>query len=492
MTYDAIIFTGGISLEAKPFGAYKIAHELRVAGFSTLVVNHLEYFTVPELKEILVKAVGDNTLFVGTSNTFFSKLESGDSEQSVDGIDGNCWLPGNYTRQEETEICDYIKALNPKTKIVLGGTRTYFNISNTNIDYVFIGYSDQSVVNFAHHLSRGDRLLNSKKNLSKIIIIDDNVAKDFDFPNSSMVWTDDDIVLYGETLPLEISRGCIFSCKFCSYRLNGKQALDYLKDFDNIRNELIHNYERYGITCYRFVDDTFNDTEEKIDAILKISESLPFELKFWAYIRLDLLATRPHTIDKLYRAGLRSAFFGIETLNKKTGLLIGKGFDPDRTVETINKLKQTYGDNLYLHGSFICGLPEENLDSVSRTMERLLSREINLDSYLFYPLGLHSSGIHTWESAFDMDMQKHGYSEDLDDNETNKRQIPWKNKYMTYRQAKLKVDEFIKLTAQQCRIKPTPIHTKLTGKGISNKTNDNMLISRYKKQLHKILNRTND
>lgn len=487
MTYDAIIFTGGILSSVKPFGAYKVAHELRSAGFTTLVVNHVEYFNVSELKEILDKAVGPNTLFVGVSNTFFTNLESSNPALSLDGVDSNRWLPATYTQREETDVCKHIKALNPNTKIVLGGTRTHFNILNTNIDYVFIGYSDQSIVNFARHLSRGDQLQKAKRNLAKIWVIDDGVAKDFDFVNSSMQWTDDDIVLPGETLPIEIARGCIFSCKFCSYRLNGKQALDYIKDFNNIRNELMYNYERYGVTCYRFLDDTFNDSEEKIDAILKISESLPFELKFWAYIRIDLLATRPHTIDKLYRAGLRSIFFGIETLNRKTGLLIGKGFDPDRVVETIDMLKETYGNSLYIHASFICGLPEEDLTSVNHTMERLLSREINLDSYKYFSLGISRKGTHTWESAFNMDMQKYGYSEDVDDKESSKRIVPWKNKYMTYKQAKSRVDEFEKLTEQSNRITVSPMHQKLTAGEIVSEKFLNIYLTRYKKQLHKIL-----
>jgi radical SAM superfamily enzyme YgiQ (UPF0313 family) len=30
-----------------------------------------------------------------------------------------------------------------------------------------------------------------------------------------------------KVLPIEIARGCIFKCKFCSYPLNGKQNLDF-------------------------------------------------------------------------------------------------------------------------------------------------------------------------------------------------------------------------------------------------------------------------
>lgn len=484
MTYNVIIFTGGLlPLSMKPFGAYKVAHELRLAGFSTLVINHVETFGFEELKNIIAKTVGDNTLFVGFSNTFFGLSGQEESSNTLKQVSMHSLLP-YCSQQEETELCAYIKSLNANIKLVIGGARVRQDISNPNIDYAFISYSDQSVVNFAQHLATGSLLLKARKNLSKIVVVDDDLAKDFDFASSSMCWTEDDIVLPGETLPLEISRGCVFSCKFCSFRLNGKQALDYLKNYNNIRNELIANYENYGITHYRFVDDTFNDTEEKIDAMLAISESLPFRLKFWAYIRLDLLATKPHTIHKLYRMGLRSAFFGIETLNKKTGLLIGKGYDSAKLVSTINYIKETYGDQLHLHGSFICGLPEESFDSVNNTMERLLSREIKLDSYNFNALVI----VKGTSSAFGLNMQQHGYNEDATIGVANSKFAPWKSKYMDFQQAKAHVDKFMQLSIEQQRFDNSDTNKKLQST-LQGQAEIDQYIDRYKAQLYALLDK---
>ena len=467
---------------SKPFGAHKVAHELRVAGFPTLVINHIEYFTVRELKEILAKAVDSKTLFIGVSNTFFSTTKAANSVGSQ--ADTHSLLP--HTRQEETELCNYVKTLNPDIKFIVGGARSHYHVSNPNIDYVFVGYSDHSIVNFAQHLSKGSPLLaNSHKNLSGVIIVDDDLAKDFDFTNSTMQWTEDDVVLYNEVLPLEISRGCIFSCKFCSFRLNGKKALDYLKNYDTIRNELIYNYENFGITNYRFVDDTFNDTEEKIDAMLSITESLPFKLNFWAYIRIDLLITRPETIDKLHRMGLRSLFFGIETLNRKTGLTIGKGFDPQKTVAMINSLKEKYGDDLHIHASFIWGLPGEDIGSVSHTMERLMSREINADTYGYHALTINKTTVHTWQSAFGLNMQEYGYSKDTSDTTADAGVIPWKNEHMNFRQAKQLVNEFLKWTQEQGRFTSTPANQKLTQSLDQSEFAAHM--KQYKTQLKKLL-----
>ena len=39
--------------------------------------------------------------------------------------------------------------------------------------------------------------------------------------------------------PIEISRGCIFKCKFCPFALNGKQKGEGIRCMDPIRDELV-------------------------------------------------------------------------------------------------------------------------------------------------------------------------------------------------------------------------------------------------------------
>jgi hypothetical protein len=317
--YKVVLFTGFGGMPVKTFGAYKCAHELRLAGFRTLVVNHLHDFDLEELQLIAAHAVGSNTLFVGFSNSFLdNSLKNSHINSSRKKYQS--FLPSGPDNEEK--FVKFIKSINPSCKIVLGGARTFINIQNPNIDYAVVGYADLSIVNLANHLAHNTELTNAVKNLYNVIVINDFLASGFDFANSSMQWTDDDIVLPGEILPIEISRGCVFSCKFCSFPLNGKKKLDYLKDFDNIKNELIYNYEKYKITEYRILDDTFNDTEEKLDIMLEIVKSLPFKPAFWAYIRLDLLSKHPHWIQKIIDIGIRTFFVGIETLNKSFGRII--------------------------------------------------------------------------------------------------------------------------------------------------------------------------
>jgi Radical SAM superfamily len=476
--YDVILFTGFHEETVKTFGAHKCAHELRLAGFRTLVINHLHEFNISELKKILLSAVGSNTLFVGFSNTFLQpQVEQKNPQRSIKTVFENFLPHGNTVEQE---FADYLHSINPTCKIVLGGTRTFYNIRNPNVDYAVIGYADLSIINLAQHLRDQVPLLKAKRNLNRITVIDDPLADGFDFVNSTMHWCDDDIMVPGERLLLEISRGCIFSCRFCNYRLNGKKNLDYLKHYETIRQELLYNYEKYNVTCYRLLDDTYNDTKEKIDIMLDVVKSLPFKPQFWAYIRLDLMAKHPETIDKLIESGIVHMYFGIETLDKKAGAIIGKGYSAQKQIETIQYIKKTYGDRVFLYGSFICGLPAETKDSVRNTMQKLLSKEIPLDNVYYRPLEIRRKEYETWHSAFGLDMTKYGFREvSWGENNQLTQDVNWESDLMTFLEARKMCGDFMAQWEEPNPNLILPSETKIN--------KDKNFIDIYKKQLFNYL-----
>ena len=434
-TYHAILFTSCPTINSKPFGAHKAAHELRQHGFNVLVVNYTHLYSMEELIHIVNCTVSDQTLFVGLSNTFLGYTQIKNANITVTTQAFNAFLPQGF--DADHLFVSHIKSINQNCKIVLGGTRTYPNYNHKNVDYVVMGYADVSIVSLAQHLKSGTPIsVKNYKNVYGKYILEDMEAATFDFNHSTMTWCDDDVVVPGEVLPLEISRGCIFSCKFCAYRLNGKKTLDYLKNFDIIHTELLNNYKNYNITKYRLLDDTFNDTEEKIDIMLDIVKQLPFQPQFGGYARLDLLVAKPHTIQKLFDIGFRHMFFGIETLNKKTGSIVGKGGDPEKLIQTVIDMKNLYGDQVTLHGSFIVGLPEENKKSIAKTMQKLINRELPLDSVTYYPLEINKkTAHHPWDSAFNIDYEKYGYTEILSPTSNDFGAMNWQSPHMTHTEA---------------------------------------------------------
>jgi hypothetical protein len=60
----------------KTLGTYKVAHELRQAGFQTTVINNLHTFEFSELLSLLNQLVGAKTLFVGFNNMFYQDISN--------------------------------------------------------------------------------------------------------------------------------------------------------------------------------------------------------------------------------------------------------------------------------------------------------------------------------------------------------------------------------------------------------------------------------
>ena len=439
--YDAVIFTDVTDTVTiyKAIGAYKIANTLRQQGYNCLVVDHLHAFTLEELKQVINKSVSINTLFVGFSTTFFnSTLNSVNSDGSVtyrptlSGV-----IPQGIDFQNE--LIHYIKTINYNCKIVVGGTKAHANINDKNIDYSIIGYGEVSILSLANHLKLNTPILNSYKNLHGVTIIDNRTNEGFDFVNSRFEWQDLDVGP-ASVLPLEISRGCIFKCKFCSYPLNGKQNLDFIRHTDILYEELQSSYDKYKVENFYILDDTFNDNEYKLDVLLQAIKRLSFQPKFWAYTRLDLIAQNNILIDKLYDIGLRGIYFGIETLNKRTGLIIGKGFDRDKQINTITKIRNRFDNKVLMHGSFILGLPEEPIDSMRHTFNQLMDESIPLHTFIFHGLRLSKSESVPFNSELGKNFKDYGYTEI--NNDANSTTINWRNEHLDHTMAIGLANEF--------------------------------------------------
>jgi hypothetical protein len=398
----------------KTLGIHKLACGLRNAGFEVLVINHLHIFSIDEIKKILQQTVNHNTLFIGINSFYYQYTGDQDNcfttVHKFNAIVYKTKQPGSYLPHGilyNSEIKNLIKKLNPNCKIVLGGNDARDLEYIKDYDYVIKGYADKSGVNLARHLAYGDKLNSSSRSVFGATIISDPVAQGYDFVGTPMQYTDDDIILPGEVLGIEISRGCIFRCTYCSYPLNGKKKNDFIKHEEVLYREFLDNYEKYGITRYTFSDDTFNDSRDKIEMIHRISKKLPFKLEYWAYIRGDLLAAHRDTVDLLVDSGLRACFMGIETMHPEAGKIIGKGGDRTKMIEMLDYLKNKYHDQISITGSFIFGLPEEPVDSMKETAQMLLNNTIKVDSFQIGALRINPH--HAFLSEFDINYADYGY-----------------------------------------------------------------------------------
>jgi len=395
------------SMWGRSAGPIRIATELRQAGYSTQIIDFLMDFVISDfevLLKIIASYIDSETLVIGISTTFM--------QQRYSKINGNAF--GFISKFHLKAISDVAKSLNPKIKIVLGGSQVD-HLRNKNIPYVdamIIGYADHSFLEYLKYIEGKNPFFQFKTNTSNnaLIIDHDPKAEKFEFTKSQLLWQPEDHVRQKEALPLEVGRGCIFKCSYCYFPLTGKTKLDHIKESDVLYEELMRNYELCGTTSYTFSDDTFNDSIEKMELLHKTFQRLPFKLKFVAYLRLDLIHAKPHTADLLLDIGLHSAHFGIETFNQKTGAAIGKGLHPNKVKDTLDMVKDKWGSNITTIGSFIMGLPYETRETLNDTIEYLSDKnKCPLDALVMFPLGLSPFTDKSFISKFQENYEKYGY-----------------------------------------------------------------------------------
>ena len=271
MYYDVILFTElqNSFIPSKSAGAYKIASFIRNKGYAVKTIGNIcEIMNrgyQDKLYDYLDDHIGPNTMFVGFSVTFITEMAI------------------------LTPIIEQIYFKHPHVKIIFGGhgvAALRFVEKNEMFDYYFKGAAEDILESY----------LNGNEPIERVTW-DFNRARNFNFHDSPVMLHEDDVVFPNEVVPLEISRGCMFACKFCSLDQLGRKPEDkYYRSEDSLYEEFKFNYENFGTTQYNFMCDTFNESEDKMLNVLRAKERAKVDLNFWSYTRIDLLHRFPERI----------------------------------------------------------------------------------------------------------------------------------------------------------------------------------------------------
>jgi len=142
-------------------------------------------------------------------------------------------------------------------------------------------------------------------------------------------------------------------------------------------DELVEVYEKFGVRCVKFFDDTFASNREwTFELMDKIYNNFQVKGK---KLKLDCM-TRVNLIDKpllqaMKKAGFYILNFGVESGSQKVLNYYRKGI----TVEqTINAFKLCHEEGIQTHACLMVGAPIETKEDVKLT--RKLLRKIEPDS----------------------------------------------------------------------------------------------------------------
>jgi radical SAM superfamily enzyme YgiQ (UPF0313 family) len=357
----------------RPVGPHILAHWLRQHGFTAKVIDFCHAIPTKKLIEITEKHIGKDTIAIGVSSTF--------------------WKPTAYSNRQHKDYytLDTDQYYEPKW---VQSARFIMQIKNPKLDWLLGGHSGVG------HMGKENRFkwkkfssfaedsllkyMNEKTNNTPAGVL-------FDIKDLTACFYHDASIQPGESLPIELARGCQFRCKFCSYPLVGKKADTYLRDASHVEDELLRNYEMFGTTRYQIMDDTVNESSSKIQRLAELAERLPFKFEWLGYNRLDVIGVNKHTIELLKLSGLKSTYFGIESFHPEASSCLGKGWNGKYGKDFLLELKDTWKNDISITCSFIAGLPHETEQSLLDTQEWLIENKV-ADNWFFLQLFLNKNG----------------------------------------------------------------------------------------------------
>ncbi len=399
-------------------GPYKLAHWIRKHGYDCQVIDFIVHMTEEQLYEYTRKFITSDTAVIGISSTFMAFKMHKWPDGTVASFPKHIIDVGLRLRKEY-----------PNIKFVLGGygaDHLYMGgIPHATIMSYTVACEDIFLEYLQHYktdslLPRGQLHTNyyglqSIKNPKFRMMYNSARNPKYNIEEDDFKWHSRDIILKDEPLPLDISRGCIFACRFCQYPHLGKGKLDYIRGMEHIKEELLDNYHKFGTTNYMILDDTFNDTEVKMRAFNDMVQTLPFKITYSAYLRADLIDRYPDMGYLLKESGLFGAFHGLESLHPYASKLVGKAWSGKSAREYIPKLYHDIWDSeIPMTLSFIVGLPKETRDDLWSTARWV--EDNDLYTMVFHKLGLFGNNNkntkYTIQSEFDKNAEKYGFSFD--------------------------------------------------------------------------------
>lgn len=274
--------------------------------------------------------------------------------------------------EETLEICQIIKMVSPKTRILLGGPEVSFDgrdllINNPYIDYIIYGEGEDSFKELLRSVSL--------KEINGLIYRDDgqvrvNPPKELihDLDQIPSPYNNIGDEFRNRIVYYESSRGCPFNCEFClSSTIKGVRYFS----IERVKNDIAKLIEG-GVSQVKFVDRTFNANKKYSMEIMKyIIEMDPEGVNFHFEVTAHLIDDQTLEFLKTPKVGLFQFEVGVQSTNDDTIDAIGRITDFDKLKDVTKKIR-TY-NNIHQHLDLIAGLPYEDYKSFRNSFNDVYS-----------------------------------------------------------------------------------------------------------------------
>jgi radical SAM superfamily enzyme YgiQ (UPF0313 family) len=192
------------------------------------------------------------------------------------------------------------------------------------------------------------------------------------------------------SLPIQATRGCPYTCEFCSIiqfhegRYRHRPVADIVRDFRAAQSRFVH-----------FVDDNMMENtrfSRELFAELKGSRTL------WGTQVTINVAKDPEMLRMAYDAGCRMLAVGVESISQTNLNRMDKGFTQvDRFREAFRIIQDA---GIGVHALIVFGFPEDTLDTFDATIDFLESCGVAIaEFFIFTPYPKTPAGKAVWDAG---------------------------------------------------------------------------------------------
>ena len=188
---------------------------------------------------------------------------------------------------------------------------------------------------------------------------------------------------YDDSTTLITSRGCPFSCTFCTVHATvGKQFRARAPHL--VVEEIRHYVEQHRIRQFRIEDDNFTFDPARVAVICHEIRKSRLDVDLYLPNGITVLHLSPQLVREMVQAGFKGLFLGLETTDPADLRRLRKGFT------SLDKVRAASGwfsqAGVTVSASLIIGLLDHEISKIALDVARLAFAGIPYGSNPFYPI----------------------------------------------------------------------------------------------------------